>query len=222
MADSDTGPITQFPADDLRPAKRFITSHNAAGQGVFVGDDNGDHHRVMVRGKGVANIIYSTISNPVDLNNEVDIAYARENEVNSLSLMHPRLALLWARNATRQLTRPANAEKPGIHVPHGSVVRLIDFAPGVESPLHRALSIDYGVVIQGEFELTLDSGESRMMYPGDVSVNRGAMHKWRNVDADKSGRMLFVLLDCKPLFVEGKEIVQDLGALASEYADLGK
>ena len=75
-------------------------------------------------------------------------------------------------------------------------------------------------MIQGEFELTLDSGESRIMHPGDVSVNRGAMHKWRNLDAEKSGRMLFVLLDCKPLFVEGKEIVQDLGALASEYPGL--
>lgn len=84
MGDTDTGPITKFPADDLRHAKRFITSHNASGQGVFVGDDNGDHHRVMVRGKGVANIIYSTRSNPVDLNNEVDIAYARENEVDSI------------------------------------------------------------------------------------------------------------------------------------------
>lgn len=93
MADSDTGPITKFPADDLRPAKRFITSHNTSGQGIFVGDDNGDHHRVMVRGKGVANIIYSTISNPVDLNNEADIAYAREHEVNSpvLDASPPRI-----------------------------------------------------------------------------------------------------------------------------------
>lgn len=99
MADSDVGPITKFPADDLRPAKRFITSHDASGQGVFVGDDNGDHHRVMVRGKGVANIIYSTSSNPVDLNNEADIAYARENEVNPLpsdldTQMKPPLSVL--------------------------------------------------------------------------------------------------------------------------------
>lgn len=88
MAESDTGPISKFPADDLRPTKRFITSHNASGQGVFVRDDSGDHHRVMVRGKGVANIIYSTSSNPVDMNDEADITYARNNEVHSLSPMH--------------------------------------------------------------------------------------------------------------------------------------
>ncbi|KAL9123283.1 MAG: hypothetical protein Q9187_000155 [Circinaria calcarea] len=191
MANSDTGPITKFPADDLRPARRFVTSHNESGQGIFVGDDEGSHHRVMVRGKGVANIIYSTSSNPVDMNNEADITYARDNE-------------------------------PGIHVPNGTVARLIDFAPGVESPLHRAMSIDYGVVIEGVFEFTLDSGDSKMMYPGDMSVNRGTMHKWRNASPDKSGRMLFVLLDCKPLFVEGKEIREDLGDLASEYADIQK
>ena len=91
MADSDTGPISKFPADDLRPTKRFITSHNQSGQGVFVGDDSGDHHRVMVRGKGVANIIYSTSSNPVDMNGEADISYARNNEVcfNHLCILRP-------------------------------------------------------------------------------------------------------------------------------------
>ena len=109
--------------------------------------------------------------------------------------------------------------KPGIHVHNGTVARLIDFAPGVESPLHRAMSIDYGVVIEGEFELTLDSGESRMMYPGDMSVNRATNHKWRNAHPTKSGRMLFVLFDVKPLKVNGKVIEQDLGDLTSEYAD---
>lgn len=77
-------------------------------------------------------------------------------------------------------------------------------------------------MIEGVFELTLDSEERRLMYPGDVSVNRATMHKWRNVSNDKSGRMLFVLLDCEPLYVGQNEVVQDLGTLASEYADLKK
>lgn len=85
-APSDAGPITKFPADDLRHAKRFVTSHSQSGQGVFVRDDDGDHHRVMVRGKGVANIIYSTSSNPVDMNDEKDITYARDNEVTAQSI----------------------------------------------------------------------------------------------------------------------------------------
>lgn len=63
----------------------------------------------------------------------------------------------------------ARDNEPGIHVPNGSVARLIDFAPGVESPFHRAMSIDYGVVIEGTFEITLDSGEKKIMLPGDMS-----------------------------------------------------
>jgi hypothetical protein len=81
------------------------------------------------------------------------------------------------------------------------------------------MSIDYGIVIEGEFELILDSGESRKLYPGDMSVNRATMHSWKNCSETKSGRMLFVLLDCKPFSVNGKPIEEDLGDLTGEYAE---
>ncbi|RYP12515.1 hypothetical protein DL765_007277 [Monosporascus sp. GIB2] len=183
------GPITKFPADGLRHARRFITSHNEEGKGVFIVDDDGDHHRIMVQGQAVANIIYSTKGEKVDMNGDKDLIYARDNE-------------------------------PAIHVPGGSVARLIDFAPGMESPIHRAMSIDYGVVVEGKFLLTLDSGESKVMLPGDMSVNRGCMHKWKNLDETRPGRMLFVLLDVQPYSVGGKVLEEYLGDLAGDYADV--
>ncbi|KAH6656005.1 hypothetical protein BKA67DRAFT_515779 [Truncatella angustata] len=109
--------------------------------------------------------------------------------------------------------------RPSLHIPNGCVVRMIDFAPGVESNLHRALCIGIGTVCEGEMELSLDSGEKRIMHPGDVSVNRGAMHRWRNVSKDKPARMLYVLLDVKPIIVNGKALEFDLGYLEHEYAD---
>lgn len=75
------GPITRFPADDLRHARRFITTHSKEGRGVFLPDDDGDHHKVMVQGKGVATIIYSTQGAQVDLNDEKDVEFAKTNEV---------------------------------------------------------------------------------------------------------------------------------------------
>lgn len=75
------GPITKFPADDLRPARRFITSHNEKGEGVFVVDDDGDHHRIMVQGQAVANIIYTTKGAKVDMNDDKDMEFAKNNEV---------------------------------------------------------------------------------------------------------------------------------------------
>lgn len=79
MANSDSGSITKFPTSGLRHAKRFITSHNASGKGIFVADDDGNHHSIMLKGKAVANTIYSTVSNPVDLHNEMDIVWAHNN-----------------------------------------------------------------------------------------------------------------------------------------------
>ncbi|KAL8786717.1 MAG: hypothetical protein Q9195_008092 [Heterodermia aff. obscurata] len=74
------GPITKFPADGLRPARRFISGHNKEGKGIFIGDDEGEHHRIMVEGEAVANIIYSTAGNPVDMNDDKDLKFAKENE----------------------------------------------------------------------------------------------------------------------------------------------
>ena len=99
----------------------------------------------------------------------------------------------------------------------GSLVRIIDFAPGVESNAHRALTIGYGCVIEGEFELELDSGEKRTMKPGDCSINRATVHTWRNMLPDKPGRIIYVLLPIKPLYVKGQLVTEAMGALAASY-----
>ncbi|QSZ37764.1 hypothetical protein DSL72_008863 [Monilinia vaccinii-corymbosi] len=81
----------------------------------------------------------------------------------------------------------AHEVKPGSVVPNGSI----------------ALALAYGVVIEGEFEVSLGGGEVRKMHPGDMIVNRSAMHKWHNVSEARPGRMLFVLLNVKPVVVYG-------------------
>ncbi|TGO60312.1 hypothetical protein BELL_1207g00040 [Botrytis elliptica] len=83
-------------------------------------------------------------------------------------------------HAVANIIYPTSGNAPSIHIKNGTVVRLIDFAPGLDSPMHRAMSLDYSIVIESELEITLDSGESRIMRPGDVSVQRATMHKWRN------------------------------------------
>lgn len=99
------------------------------------------------------------------------------------------------------------------------MARLIDFAPAVESPLHRAVSLDYGVVIEGVFKLVLDSGEERIMRPGDISVQRATAHQWINITGNGTlpGRMLFILLDVKDVYAGGKKVEGYLGTLAKDY-----
>lgn len=66
----------------------------------------------------------------------------------------------------------------------------------VDSPhplMHRTESVDYGVVIEGEMTLVLDT-ESVLLKPGSVVVQRGTNHAWAN-RSGKPCRMLFVLVD---------------------------
>ena len=55
---------------------------------------------------------------------------------------------------------------------------------------------------------------------GETGVNRGCMHKWKNLDEKAAGRMVFILLDVAPLKVNGKIVEEYLGDLAGDYADL--
>lgn len=78
---STSGPITGFPAEGLSNAQRHITGHNSEGQGVFLVSDHGDHHSIMAQGAGVQNILYQTRDSPVELTDNVDIDFAKTNQV---------------------------------------------------------------------------------------------------------------------------------------------
>ena len=59
--------------------------------------------------------------------------------------------------------------------------------------MHRTHSVDYAVILEGELTLILDE-EDVTLKAGDVVIQRGTNHGWRNV-SDKPCRILFVLLD---------------------------
>jgi mannose-6-phosphate isomerase-like protein (cupin superfamily) len=62
-------------------------------------------------------------------------------------------------------------------------------APG----MHRSETVDYGVVLDGEIWLELDEGDRTHLRPGDVVVQCGTRHAWRNA-GDRTAKMLFVLI----------------------------
>lgn len=111
------------------------------------------------------------------------------------------------------------SDLPGITISTGTVLRIVDMMPGALSPMHRTVSIDYGVVLEGEVELILNSGEKRVMKRGDVSIQRGTNHAWRNVTKAEGGgnggwaRMMYVLLPVEKLEVGGKVLGEDTGTI---------
>lgn len=93
------------------------------------------------------------------------------------------------------------------------MLRLVDMPPGATSPMHRTVSLDYGVVMEGSVELILDDGVSRVMERGDISVQRGTIHAWRNMSKTSWARMLYILQESKPIHLEGKQLGEDYGGL---------
>jgi mannose-6-phosphate isomerase-like protein (cupin superfamily) len=106
--------------------------------------------------------------------------------------------------------------------PRGSIFRVVDFPPAVESgavdnaamlremglagathadprhaTMHRTRSIDYAVVISGEIDMLLDDSEIHLR-TGDVLVQRGTNHAWVN-RGKESCRIAFVLIDADVL-----------------------
>jgi quercetin dioxygenase-like cupin family protein len=105
--------------------------------------------------------------------------------------------------ATAASPAPIAATEPGeptarpLQVPpdaHGTIVHIIDMPPGSSAPMHRTKSIDYGIVLDGEIVLSLDDGSELQLTTGDVVVQRGTAHAWRN-SSESVTRMLFVMVD---------------------------
>lgn len=91
----------------------------------------------------------------------------------------------------------------GLTLRGGSVIRTVDMLPGRESPMHRTNSIDYGIVLSGVLELELDDGAVTRLGAGDIVVQRGTIHLWRNPSASEVCRIVFVLTEATPAHVDG-------------------
>ncbi|MCZ0954378.1 MAG: cupin domain-containing protein [Rhodospirillaceae bacterium] len=83
----------------------------------------------------------------------------------------------------------------GLTLHKGSVIRVVDMLPGGVSPMHRTNSIDYGIVLSGEVELELDDGAVETCRAGDVIVQRGTIHLWRNPSSSEPCRIVFILTE---------------------------
>ena len=99
-------------------------------------------------------------------------------------------------------TEPVEPTQRTLAVPppkRGTKIRINEFSPGhldergLQSPIHRTASIDYGIVLEGEITLVLDDSEVTLR-AGDIVVQRGTDHAWAN-RGDTVAKVVFVLID---------------------------
>jgi quercetin dioxygenase-like cupin family protein len=62
--------------------------------------------------------------------------------------------------------------------------------------MHRTDTLNYFIMIEGEV-WSLSEGRDVLLKPGDVMVQKGCMHAWRN-DSDKRAVLVAVLVDAIP------------------------
>lgn len=177
-------------APHLPGVTTYLTGHDpGTGKAIIHSARPGNWTNPLVDNTLGFHVIYTTSEFPVSLDNDVDITTHDD---------------LLARDGGLGLT-----------IPHGTVARMVDFAPGSGPLMHRTQSLDYGIVIEGVIEMVLDSGETRTLRRGDVAVQRATMHGWKNPSETEWARMFFVLQHCGDVQVAGKEYKEDLGDAGS-------
>ena len=187
MTSKETSQETPQPSSPFPPPNRHITTHDpATGKAIFSAALPSTLPANAIPGMHFYEA-YTTVKQPIDLSDEQDIQTVQSIPSNTITF--PR--------------------------PGGVILRYCDWPPLGSAPLHRHETIDFGIVIHGEVEAFMDSGESRLLRAGDVLVQRNTLHGWRNPSPTEWVRVVFVIQGVEPVVVAGREMGEDLGAFGS-------
>lgn len=119
---------------------RYVNPHSNEGKAVF--SDKFDESRMKAYPDGIAFALsYTTKCLPIGMNHDEDM-YVDDSFLNDASA-------------------PV--------VPGGIVLRHVDLPLNPICAMHRIVSLDYGVILEGEIELRLYSEERRLMKRGAVA-----------------------------------------------------
>ncbi|CZR37932.1 uncharacterized protein FPRO_06877 [Fusarium proliferatum ET1] len=178
------------PPKALPSIHRFITTHDSSGKSCYSKDlDEPLNFWQVSAGEGNSadfELGYVTEGLPIPLANNKDLSTFKEAY--------------------------ANKQKSGLVKHGGSILRYCDIPPGSKSQMHRTVSLDYGILINGELECLLDSGETRTIHPGDVVIQRGTNHQWFN-RTEQWARIVFILFHAMPVEINGRALGEDQGGM---------
>jgi hypothetical protein len=175
--------------------RRVITAVNDDGKSVFVSDGPvpNAHHYTCIPGM-MTSVVYATAAPPPLAHDEGETA-------------PPGLHVPPASGETRLMivTFPPDSSLTGPEFdPAAADAEQREFIPGLaelfeadEPGMHRTDTVDYDIVLDGEIWLELDDGATTHLRAGDVAIQRGTRHAWRN-KGDCTATMCFVLIGGAP------------------------
>jgi len=157
--------------------RRIVTGHNASGKAVVKTDERLHGVSRLGRPHITGCEIWSTDKMPVD-NSDESAAAQRAGFVKRYNY---------------------------VGTGEGTVIRITEFAPGAPKFMHPTETVDYALLLSGECDLELDSGEVVHMKPGDIVVQRGTMHAWVN-NGTAPAVFAFILIDAAPAKIAGEQL----------------
>ena len=177
----------------LPPIERIVTGHDDQGRAIITS------HGPLPTAVEIAAIpgtvfheVWATHATPAPVDNGTDPTLAE------LMLPPPqngtRIRFVDIPPDTAELLAQDRSEMLNAFTQIGDAAASTVQADSPHPLMHRTQSVDYGVVIEGELTLVLDSGAEVLLRPGNVVVQRGTNHAWAN-RSSRPCRMLFVLVN---------------------------
>ena len=143
---------------------------------------------------------------------------ASDTEVDAIQVgaLGSSTTLVWGRDDVAEF--PDDGSKPERETvfprPGGCAIAVLEIAPHTDEfdefvrsqlapwadpdapGMHRTATIDYDVVLEGTVGLEVDDGVVVTLYAGDIVVQNGTTHRWRN-HGDTVARILAVTVGAK-------------------------
>jgi len=171
---------------------RIVTGHNSEGKSVFRDDLRQPRIIAFEHVRGM-------VVSPVWSTQAVPNAEVSADPIPSMTSFVPRPG------ETRLIVAqfPPDAVLMTIVDPVAAGAEYAQRMPGLaetfepDNPgMHRTLSVDYGIVIDGELWLELDEGVERHVRAGDIVIQNATRHAWRN-KGSASATIAFVLIGAR-------------------------
>src|SRR5262250_2935298 len=173
-------------SEDIR---RVVTTVDENGKAVVLFDGANPHKVVRPNRSVTSRLVWTTDQTPADISGTTDRA-----AVNIGIGPPPRGSVFRILDIPPIPPEIDKLDKDFLHKQIG------DHAPKKGLPprhplMHRTLTIDYAIIMQGEVDMLLDDTEVHLK-AGDVVVQQGTNHAWVNRGTEPC-RIAFILIDSK-------------------------
>ncbi|EJT06442.1 cupin domain-containing protein [Rhizobium sp. CCGE 510] len=172
----------------VRIPRRVVTGIKD-GKSVFVSDGPTANAHVYDAVPGhLTSVVYATAAKPVLPQDHAEQAPPQIMVTPEPGATKVMIVVFPPDSVFATVDHKAAFEEQAIHIP-GLIQAFEPDAPG----MHTTDTVDYDIVLDGEIWLELDDGAETLLQQGDVVVQCGTRHAWRN-KGERPATMCFVLI----------------------------